>query len=126
MKQLKLNLTYFKVLETIKQLNDDHFYPLNQGIYKILVGAEDEETVKFSYISTYGSLTSFTSKKVCRYTLMLFRYGYLSKVFDPSSKKLYFQLTEKGLESVSDFKKNHRISLKKKSRKVSPSIVKID
>ena len=110
----------------MKELNDAHFYPLNSGIYNILVGDQNEETIKFAHISTYGSLTSFTSKKVCRYTLMLFRYGYVSKVFDPVTKKLYFQLTEKGVESVTSFAKNHRFTLKKKNKKVAPSIVRIE
>ena len=126
MKEIKLNVTYFKVLITIKELNDDGFFPLNEGIYKILVGASDEETINYKYVSTFGTLTSFSSKKVCRYTMMLFRYGYIGKIFDPSTKKLYFRLTDKGLSETDAFFKKHKKGFKHKKKSLSISIVKIE
>ena len=71
MKEVKLNQTYYKVLITIKALNDLHYYPLNEGIYKILVGVVDEDTKQFVDLDCFGTLISFTSKKVCRLTMML-------------------------------------------------------
>lgn len=126
MRELKLNLAYYKVLITIKELNDDNFFPLNEGVFKILTGSEDEETLMHQYISTYGTLTSFSSKKVCRLTMMLFRYGYLGKIFDSQTKKLYFQVSEKGLAAVDAFLKKHNKPFSRKQRKVSTTIVKID
>ena len=50
MSELKISVTYIKVLDTINELNQNDCYPLNQGIYKILTGKDDEETKEFNYI----------------------------------------------------------------------------
>lgn len=126
MKEVKLNQTYYKVLITIKALNDLHYYPLNEGIYKILVGIVDEDTKQFVNLDCFGTLISFTSKKVCRLTMMLYRYGYLGRVFDTQTKKLYFSLTDKGIEATESFLKNHKKPFARRSKSVAPTIVKID
>lgn len=126
MKEVKLNQTYYKVLITIKALNDLHYYPLNEGIYKILVGIVDEDTKQFVNLDCFGTLISFTSKKVCRLTMMLYRYGYLGRVFDTQTKKLYFSLTDKGIEATESFLKNHKKPFARRSKSVTPTIVKID
>lgn len=126
MKEVKLNQTYYKVLITIKALNDLHYYPLNEGIYKILVGVVDEETKQFVDLDCFGTLISFTSKKVCRLTMMLYRYGYLGRVFDTQTKKLYFSLTDKGIEATETFLRNHKKPFARRSKNVTPTIVKID
>ena len=126
MKEVKLNQTYYKVLITIKALNDLHYYPLNEGIYKILVGVVDEETKQFVDLDCFGTLISFTSKKVCRLTMMLYRYGYLGRVFDAQTKKLYFSLTDKGIEATETFLRNHKKPFARRNKNVTPTIVKID
>lgn len=126
MKEVKLNQTYYKVLITIKALNDLHYYPLNEGIYKILVGVVDEDTKPFVDLDCFGTLISFTSKKVCRLTMMLYRYGYLGRVFDTQTKKLYFSLTDKGIEAVESFLAKHKKPFARRSKNVTPTIVKID
>ncbi len=126
MKEVKLNQTYYKVLITIKALNDLHYYPLNEGIYKILVGVVDEDTKPFVDLDCFGTLISFTSKKVCRLTMMLYRYGYLGRVFDTQTKKLYFSLTDKGIEATESFLRNHKKPFARRSKNVTPTIVKID
>lgn len=126
MKQFKLNQTYFKVLITIKALNDQHFYPLNEGIYKILSGVVDEETKPFIDLDSFGTLISYSSKKVCRLTMMLYRYGYIGRVFDSNTKELYFSLTEKGEKVTETFLKRHKKPFARKSKNSSPTIVKID
>lgn len=126
MKEVKLNQTYYKVLITIKALNDLHYYPLNEGIYKILVGVVDEETKQFVDLDCFGTLISFTSKKVCRLTMMLYRYGYLGRVFDTQTKKLYFSLTDKGIEATETFLRNHKKPFARRNKNVTPTIVKIN
>ena len=126
MKEVKLNQTYYKVLITIKALNDLHYYPLNEGIYKILVGVVDEETKQFVDLDCFGTLISFTSKKVCRLTMMLYRYGYLGRVFDTQTKKLYFSLTDKGIEATETFLRNHKKPFDRRNKNITPTIVKID
>ena len=126
MKEVKLNQTYYKVLITIKALNDLHYYPLNEGIYKILVGVVDEETKQFVDLDCFGTLISFTSKKVCRLTMMLYRYGYIGRIFDTQTKKLYFSLTDKGIEATETFLRNHKKPFARRNKNVTPTIVKID
>lgn len=126
MKEVKLNQTYYKVLITIKALNDLHYYPLNEGIYKILVGVVDEDTKQFVDLDCFGTLISFTSKKVCRLTMMLYRYGYVGRVFDTQTKKLYFSLTDKGIEVTEAFLKTHKKPFARRNKNVTPTIVKID
>ena len=126
MKEVKLNQTYYKVLITIKALNDLHYYPLNEGIYKILVGVVDEDTKPFVDLDCFGTLISFTSKKVCRLTMMLYRYGYLGRVFDTQTKKLYFSLTDKGLAATESFLNKHKKPFARRNKNVTPTIVKID
>ena len=118
MKEFKLNQTYFKALITIKALNDAHYYPLNEGIYKILVGIVDDETKPFIDIDTFGTLISFSSKKVCRLTMMLYRYGYIGRVFDINTKQLYFSLTDKGLYAAEVFLKRHKKPFARKAKTV--------
>lgn len=125
MKQLRLNQTYYKVLLTLKLLNDLQYYPLNEGIFKILNGKVDEETRPFSAFPTFGTLSSYTSKKVSHLTLMLFRYGYIGKIFDSKSNKLFFRITDTGEQFVEEFSKKHKIRLVNKRSQDPQTIVKI-
>lgn len=126
MKELKLNQTYFKVLITIKELNDLNFYPLNEGIYKILIGVVDEDTKDFQSFKSFGTLISFSSKKVCHLTMMLYRHNFINRVYDSKTKKLYFSLTEKGEKVTAEFMKKHQKPFAKKSKNNTPTIVRID
>ena len=125
MKEVKLNQTYYKVLITIKTLNDLHYYPLNEGIYKILVGIIDDEVMPFSNISSFGTLTSYSSKKICHLTLMLFRKGLIGKVFDPETEKLYLRTTDTGEEALKNYFAKHKKGFAKRKQKSAPTIVKI-
>lgn len=126
MRQLRFNQTYYKVLLTIKLLNDLHYYPLNEGIFKILNGKIDDETKQFSAFPTFGTLASFTSKKVSHFTLMLFRYGYIGKIFDSKSNNLFFRITEFGEQSIDAFEKKHKLRFSNKKTHFEQTIVKID
>ena len=125
MKQFELNQTYSKVLVTISELNKQSYYPLNEGVYKILVGILDDDTQQFSDLSTFATLTSYSSKKICHLTLMLFKQGLIGKIFDPNSKTLYLRVTEKGEEFLNSYFKKHKKSFAKRKSKVVPTIVKI-
>lgn len=126
MKQFELNQTYCKVLVTISELNKLSYYPLNEGIYKILVGIIDDEVAPFSNLISFGTLTSYSSKKICHLTLMLFRHGYIGKIFDPESKKLYFRITDQGKESLNAYFKKHQGGFIRRKQKNSPTIIKIE
>ena len=126
MKQFTINQTYCKVLLTISELNKQSYYPLNEGLYKILAGITDDEISPFVNMTTFGTLSSFSSKRICHLTLMLFRYGFIGKVFDPKTKKLYLRVTDKGDEALQSFFKNHKKGFAKRKIKTAPTIVKIE
>ena len=125
MKQFALNQTYCKVLLTISELNKLSFYPLNEGVYKILAGINDEEVEPFADLVTFGTLTSYSSKKICHLTLMLFRHGYLGKIYDSKTKKLYLRVTEDGEKALKGFFLKRKKSFSKRKLKNAPTIVKI-
>ena len=125
MKEFALNQTYIKVLLTISELNKRSYYPLNEGIYKILAAVNDEEIVPFMDLETFGTLTSFSSKKICHLTLMLFRNGYIGKIFDPQTNKLYFRVTDKGELALTAFFEKHRHNFAKRKQKTTQTIAKI-
>ena len=71
MKELEICITHIKILETISSLNKKNMYPVSDGVYKIVAGIIDEETISLVDEPTFGTLISFGSKKVCRYLLAL-------------------------------------------------------
>ena len=121
----KLTITHFKILDTVYLLNQEHLYPNNEGIFKIVSGMDDEEGRKHSSLSTYGTLTSYGSKKISRLCIMLLRYKYLAYAFDRESNKLYLQITEKGKVALYDFHKHHKGPYSKVKRENKPTIVEI-
>ena len=125
MKEFVINQTYYKVLLTISELNKKAYYPLNEGVFKILAGIIDDETTGFVDTLTFAALTSYSSKKICHLTLMLFRHGYIGKIFDPVTKKLYFRTTEKGEEAIREFANKHKCSFARKKQKSAVTIAKI-
>lgn len=125
MKDLKLSITHYKVLHTVKALNDMKLYPKQEGVYKIVHGVIDEETEPLKDIPTFGSLISYNSKKVSRYILMLVRYGYLAKIFDRETKDLYLTLVEKGDIELFNYLKKHKGEYAKKKKEIKKTIVKI-
>ena len=124
-KDLELTTSHQKILLTVSYLNKEQHYPLSEGIYLILIGDISEEILAFKDCPTYGTLISFNSKKVSRYVLMLCRYGYLTKKFDRNTNELYLAITPKGEMEVSKYFKKFKGSLKKKSPKSKPTIIKI-
>ena len=121
MTKFKLNVTYYKILETVSLLNKDGYYPINEGIYKIVTGKKDDETLKFSSLPTYSTLISYPSKKICNLTMMLFRNKYLEKVYDRKTDELYFKITRLGQDSLDKYlKRKHKVySKKEKSKKIT-------
>ena len=125
-KDLELSVTHFKILETVDYLNSKHFYPLSHGVRKILMGEEDEETLEFKDCPTYGTLISYPSKKISRYVMMLQRYHYLNKKYDPKTDKLYLEISDLGTSTLLIYRKKHKLTYKKKISRKETTIVKID
>lgn len=125
-RKFAVTLTHLKILETINYLNEKHYYPLPQGVRKILMGEEDEETLMFKDSPTYATLISYPSKKISRYVMMLQRYHYLGKKYDSVTDKLYLEITDLGKSTLLEHSKKHKKAYKKKSVTKATTIVYID
>ena len=124
-KIITLQTSDLKILRTVYELNCKQFYPLSEGVYKILSGVDDEETKEYTYVSTYKTLISYNSKKVSRFIVMLLRYGYLEKIYDKSTDELYLKISDKGLVALLDYQKKHKYKFKEKAPIEAKTIVKI-
>lgn len=125
MKELKISITHIKILATIDNLNKKGFYPISDGIFKIISGTVDDETATFMDEPTFGTLISFNSKKTCRYLLMLQRHKYIKKVYCQPKDKLVYTLTERGSDELTRFYKRHKGPFQKKKRTFKETIIKL-
>ena len=126
MKELKLSITHYKVLHTVSSLNLLSLYPNQEGIHKILSGNDKNEIQEIRNIPTFGTLISYSSKKICHYVLSLIRYGFLKNVFDPRSEDLYLEVSEKGKDYLKLFLENKKSPYHRTIKMVKPCIVKIE
>lgn len=125
MKELKLNITHYKLLATIDNLNNKNLFPLSDGIYKIVAGIVDDETASLMDEKTFGTLISFNSKKICRYLLALQRYAYVKKIYCKPKDCLVYTLTQLGKDSLTKFYKRYKRDFPRKKRKIKETIVKL-
>ena len=125
MKELELTITHIKVLKTISSLNEKGYYPLSDGVYKILGGIVDEETINLTDLPTFGTLISFGSKKVCRYLLALQRHKYIKKIYCQKKDRLVYATTELGETTLIQYFKKHKRPFVKKARNLKETIIKI-
>ena len=125
MKEFKISVTHIKILATIENLNNKGFYPISDGVFKIVAGIVDDETVAFLDEPTFGTLISFNSKKTCRYLLMLQRHKYIKKVYCKPKDKLVYSLTDLGVSELMRFYKKHKKPFIKKKRICKETIIKL-
>ena len=121
-----LETSDYKILETVSLLNKNDLYPLSEGVYKILAGVDDDETKLYKNIATYKTLISYNSKKVARLIMMLLRYHYLERVYDPESDKLYLKVAPKGEMDLVKYRKKHKYKFATKEVNNEPTIVKLN
>ena len=115
--QYKLCTNDLKILETISLLNKEDKYPLAECVYLILTGDESEDVQEFKDLPTFKTLVSYSSKKVSRLIIMLIRYGYLERIYDEASDKLYLKVSLKGDMELLKYHKKHKYSYKRKQVK---------
>ena len=121
----KPSTSHYKILLTVSLLNAKGYYPLSEGIGKILKGEDDDEVEQFKDFPTYKTLISYNSKKISRYIMMLYRYHYLDKIYDPKTDKLYIKISPLGETSLIKYSKKYKTNFIKKKKVKSPTIVKI-
>lgn len=119
------NITDVKILLTIQYLNKKGYYPLPLGVAKILGGLLDDETKQFIDCPTYQTLISYKSKKVSRLIVILIRYKYLEKIYDPISNDLYLKLSQRGELFLDDYLAHHHLDLKPHQKDHKTTIVHI-
>lgn len=119
------NITDIKILVTIDFLNSKHLFPLVDGVLKILKGIKDEETNSLTDCPTFQTLLSYNSKQLSRRIMMLLRYEFLFKKYDPKTNDLYLAITDKGKRFLLTYFRKRKCSFPKKEVKKHSSIVKI-
>ncbi len=123
--EFRLTVSHFKILQTVKELNDIHKYPTPKGVNNILIGKLDIETRQYIDIKTFGTLISFPGRKLCSYVLNMTRRGYLAYIYDKKTDGMYLYVTEKGEEEIFVFEKKHKSEYKKKTPHHKNEIVEI-
>lgn len=121
--ELKIVITHIKIMATISNLNKRNFYPVSDGVYKIIAGVVDDETANFMEEPTFSTLISFNSKKTCRYLLALQRHGYIKKVYSKKKDCLVYATTQLGEDCLTRFYKKHKKPFQKKKRKYKETII---
>lgn len=124
--EFSISQTAYKVLHTIYYLNDLNFYPNKNGVYKIIHGDIDEETLAFRSCPTFSTVISISSKKISLLITLLIRYDYVKNVYDAKTEEFYLELTAKGKIETSKYILKKKAEYKKKSKVIKPTIVKIN
>lgn len=125
MEKFEPKITDIKILVTVNYLNELDLYPLVEGVLKILKGVIDEETSNLTKCPTFQTLLSYNSKQISRRVMMLLRYNYLQKKYDPTSNELYLNISEKGKSFLINYYKRRKMNFCKKNKLEEPTIVKI-
>ena len=119
-----INITFYKLLLTVRYLNELGYTPSVSGILKIITGIIDEDTDKFALCPTFQTLVSYGSKRLSRDINTLVSSGYLRRILNESFSDYYFEITDNGKMIMDDFKAHHKISLSKHETKKIPTIIK--
>ena len=121
-----LETSDLKILETVSLLNKEKYYPLPEGVFLILSGDDDEDIEKFSYLPTFKTLVSYNQKKISRFIVMLLRYKYLERVYDPNTDKLYLKIAPLGETELVKYHKKHKYKFTTKKVKKNTCIIKLE
>ena len=125
-REFEINITLYKILLTVYELNSLNKYPSIKGVHNILKAKEDRETNQYVFLSTYGTLISTQSRKFASYVSLLEKKAALSYKYDKKTDRLYLNITPYGISLVESFPKKHKIVLKKKIKNPNLEIVEID
>lgn len=111
-----------KIMFLLKELNEKELFPISEGVYKILNGVMDQETVNLQSLKSFGSLISYSHKKITRFITHLMKIGFVINIYDNNTKSLYLKLSMDGEEYLNN---NPIPSLKTKTKRSKPTIVNI-
>ncbi len=112
-----INLTHYKILLTLNELNKRNKYPSPKGINFILQGIDNEDTSGLDDIITFGTLISLSNKRISFLVLTLFRHGLIKNIYSDKYDQSYLTITSKGQSFIEDYQIKHKIVFKKKIKK---------
>lgn len=111
---LRLTSSHYKILFTVKFLNDVSRYPSAKGVRNVLSGNNDAETIKYASLKTYETLISCPSRRFSSLVNNLLRHDYLKYIYDKKSDSMYLRLSNKGLDTITRFNVNKTAIFRKK------------
>ena len=126
MKELKLAITHYKILHTVLSLNQLSLFPNQEGVHKVLTGNDRNEYEDIRNIPTFGTLISYSSKKICHYILSLIRHAFLKNVYDEGTQEFYLQITKKGEDVLNLFLAKRNTSYRKTTKPIKLSIIRLE
>lgn len=126
MKELKLAITHYKILHTVLSLNQLSLFPNQEGVHKVLTGNDRNEYEDIRNIPTFGTLISYSSKKICHYILSLIRHAFLKNVYDEGTQEFYLQITKKGEDVLNLFLAKRKTSYRKTTKPIKLSIIRLE
>ena len=114
-KQTKLfNNDGFKIIYTILIVDMLGFCVDKEGIFKILKGFLDLETLPFKEIATFGSRVSITQRKISKYLKEALNEKMIYDKQVIGSNQIYFYSNEKSKEFIDNFLMNKSVNFKKR------------
>ena len=126
MKELNLAITHYKILHTVFSLNQLSLFPNQEGVHKVLTGNDRNEYEDIRNIPTFGTLISYSSKKICHYILSLIRHAFLKNVYDEGTQEFYLQITKKGEDVLNLFLAKRKTSYRKTTKPIKLSIIRLE
>lgn len=122
------NMTYqhYKILITINLLSKMHDYPSSQGVYKILKGIQDIESMKYANFPTFATFISVSYRRVTSMCKNLYSLELIKRIFNPEENVIYYCITPEGEKLANKFVAEHGYPFKKNKLNVKKSYIHID
>ncbi|MCH3909058.1 MAG: hypothetical protein LKF75_02670 [Bacilli bacterium] len=120
----KLKPSYRHLLASILLLKEDGYEATMEGLAKVLLGIEDEETVQLTRNLAFASRPSLNKKKIKARIHSLIRHGYVKLVYSDEDDDYYLRLSEKALQENLDYPSEAKNREKTKTKRSIRAIAK--
>lgn len=126
MKTEELNLTTYKILYCVKELNNIGVSPNHIGVYKVLAGILEDETRSYQDLMSWSILISLSQKRITTLINALCKKGYLDKKMATSNGEYYFTINKKTISDMTEFINHHKVNFKRSKKTAIKNFVEID
>jgi DNA-binding PadR family transcriptional regulator len=89
-----------KLLDLVLGLNEAGQMGSSEALVELAHGANSPAVLAFACLDSYGSLTSFSSKRVKGLLRVLKQHGYLTQRYDAHEEEYYFVTTPLGQQAA--------------------------